>query len=166
MSAVVSDSSPLNYLALLSDFDLLRQIYHTVVIPPAVYREVVESGADYPVEKAVQAALGDWISVAEAPGAADVATLRHAFHLDLGESEAILVAEALENASVLMDERRGVQCARSRGMVVIRTPLIYAHAKLLGLVGSVQEKLDELRSHGFRLSNRHYEQILRDLGEL
>lgn len=35
MSAVVSDSSPLNYLALLSDFDLLRQIYHTVVIPPA-----------------------------------------------------------------------------------------------------------------------------------
>lgn len=76
MSAVVSDSSPLNYLALLSDFDLLRQIYHTVVIPPAVYREVVESGADYPVAKAVEAALGDWASVAEAPGPAQVATLR------------------------------------------------------------------------------------------
>ena len=166
MSAVVSDSSPLNYLALLSDFDLLRQIYRSVVIPPAVYREVVESGAAYPVGKAVQAALGDWISVAEAPRAADVAALRHNFHLDLGESEAILVAEALENASVLMDERRGVQCARSRGMVVIRTPLIYAHAKILGLVGSVQQKLDELRFHGFRLSDRHYEQILRDLGEL
>ncbi len=65
-----------------------------------------------------------------------------------------------------MDERRGVQGARSRGMVVIRTPLIYAHAKVLGLIGSVQEKLDELRSHGFRLSDRHYEQVLRDLGEL
>ena len=70
MSAVVSDSSPLNYLALLSDFDLLRQIYRTVVIPPAVYREVVESGADYPVAKAVEAALGDWASVAGAPGPA------------------------------------------------------------------------------------------------
>jgi predicted nucleic acid-binding protein len=34
VSEVVSDSSPLNYLALLSDFDLLRQIYRTVVIPP------------------------------------------------------------------------------------------------------------------------------------
>ena len=79
-----------------------------VVIPPAVYREVVESGADYPVGKAVQAALGDWISVAEAPGFAQVAALRRAFHLDPGESEAILVAEALENAPVLMDERRGV----------------------------------------------------------
>ena len=70
MSAVVSDGSPLNYLALLSDFELLRQIYHTVVIPPAVYREVVESGADYPVAKAVEAALG------EACGDSDSADLR------------------------------------------------------------------------------------------
>jgi predicted nucleic acid-binding protein len=166
VSAVVSDSSPLNYLALLSDFDLLRLIYHTVVIPPAVYREVVESGADYPVAKAVQSALGNWIFVAEVPRPEKVATLRSAFHLDLGESEAILVAEALGNTPVLMDERRGVQCARSRGVAVIRTPLIYANAKILGLIGSVQDKLDELRSHGFRLADRHYEQIRRDLGEL
>jgi predicted nucleic acid-binding protein len=137
-----------------------------VVIPPAVYREVVESGADYPVAKVVEGALGNWVSVAEAPGPALVATLRSAFHLDLGESEAILVAEALGNAPVLMDERRGVRCARSRGLVLIRTPLIYADAKILGLIGSVQEKLDELRSHGFRLSTGHYEQILKDLGDL
>ena len=166
MSAVVSDSSPLNYLALLSDFDLLRQVYHTVAIPPAVHREVVQSGADYPVAKAVQAALGSWISVAEAPDPAQVAALRRNFHLDLGESEAILAAESLGNAPVLMDEQRGVRCARSRGLVVIRTPLIYASAKILGLVGSVQEKLDELRAHGFWLSSRHYERILKDLGEL
>jgi hypothetical protein len=95
-----------------------------------------------------------------------VAALRSAFHLDLGESEAVLVAEALGNAPVPLDERRGVRCARSRGLVVIRTPLIYADAKILGLIGSVQEKLDELRSHGFRLSTRHYERILEGLGEL
>jgi predicted nucleic acid-binding protein len=86
--------------------------------------------------------------------------------LDLGESEATLVAEALGNTPVLMDERRGVRCARSRGIVVIRTPLIYANAKILGLIGSVQDKLDKLRSQGFRLSDRHYDQILKDLGEL
>ena len=165
MSAVVSDSRPLNYLALLSDFDLLRQIYHTLVIPPAVHREVVESGGNYPVSQAV-AALGDWISVAEAPGPAQVAALRREYGLDPGESEAILVAEGMGNTPVLMDERRGVRCARSRGMVVIRTPLIYADAKILGLIGSIQEKLDQLRSHGFRLSDPHYEQILKELGEL
>ena len=166
MSAVVSDSSPLNYLALLSDFDLLRQIYGTLVIPPAVHREVVERGAGYPVGKAVAAALGEWISVAEAPDAAQIISLRSEHRLDAGESEAILVAEALGKAVLLMDEQRGVRCARLRGMTVIRTPLIYADAKILGLIGSVQEKLDELRSHGFRLSDRHYELILQELGEL
>lgn len=165
MSAVVSDSSPLNYLALLSDFHLLQRIYNTIVIPPAVYREVVESGADYPVRKAVEAALGQWILIGDAPDPATVAEIRTTFHLDLGESEAILVAEKLPNTPILMDERRGVQCARARGLTAIRTPLIYAQAKTLNLIGSVGGKLDELRSHGFRLSDQHYHQILRELGE-
>jgi len=112
VSAVVSDSSPLNYLALLSDFDLLRQLYQAVVIPPAVHREVVERDGDYPVGKAVQVALGDWISVAEPPDPAQVAALRHAFHLDLGESEAILVAESLGSVPILMNERRGLGARR------------------------------------------------------
>ena len=42
VSAGVSDSSPLNYLALLSDFDLLRQVYRTLVIPPAGWLAVFE----------------------------------------------------------------------------------------------------------------------------
>jgi predicted nucleic acid-binding protein len=107
VSVVVSDSSPLNYLALLSDFDLLRQIYKTLVIPPAVYREVVERGAAYPVAKVVRAALGEWISVAEAPDTTRVDNLRREYRLDLGESEAILVAESLGKVPLLMDERRG-----------------------------------------------------------
>jgi hypothetical protein len=166
VSAVVSDSSPLNYLALLSDFDLLRQIYGTLIIPPAVHREVVERGGAYPVGKAVKAALGDWISVADAPDSAQVVSLRREHRLDLGESEAILVAETLGKPLLLMDERRGVRCARARGITVIRTPLIYADAKILGLIGGVREKLDDLRMRGFRLSDRHYELILKELGEL
>ena len=166
MSAVVSDSSPLNYLALLSDFDLLRQIYGTLVIPPEVHREVVERGAAYPVGQAVTAALGDWIVVAEAPNSSQVVSLRQEHRLDLGESQAILVAENLGKTPLLMDERRGVRCARSRGITVIRTPMIYADAKLLGLISSVRIKLDDLRSQGFRLSDRHYDLILKELGEL
>ena len=65
-----------------------------------------------------------------------------------------------------MDERRGVRCARARGITVIRTPMIYADAKILGLINSIRTKLDDLRLQGFRLSDRHYELILRELGEL
>jgi Domain of unknown function (DUF3368) len=44
--------------------------------------------------------------------------------------------------------------------------MIYAQAKILGLIGSVRDKLDALRLRGFRLADRHYEQILREVGEL
>jgi hypothetical protein len=50
-----------------------------LVIPPAVHREVVERGADYPVGKAVRAALGEWISVAPAPDATRVEDLRREY---------------------------------------------------------------------------------------
>jgi hypothetical protein len=99
VSAVVSDSSPLNYLALLSDFDLLREIYRNLVIPQAIHHEVVERGSHYPVGKAVSAALGAWISVAEAPDAEQVMSLRREHRLDQGEREAILVAEIASRPS-------------------------------------------------------------------
>ena len=165
MSAVVSDSSPLNYLSLLSDFDLLRKIYGSLVIPPAVYHEVAESRVKYPVAAAVRAALGNWISVAESPNVLEVGILKREYHLDLGESEAILVAESLGQCPLLMDDQRGVNCARSRGLTVIRTPLIYASAKILGFIDNLPEKLDDLRVNGFYLSDTHYEMILRELGE-
>ena len=120
----------------------------------------------YPVTVAVQAALGDWISVAQIPDARGVGILKREYRLDLGESEAIVVAESLGRLPLLMDERRGVNCARSRGLTVIRTPLIYADAKILGLIGDLRQKLDHLRANGFHLSDRHYEMILKELGEL
>ena len=50
-------------------------------------------------------------------------------------------------------------------MTVIRTPLIYADAKILGLVANIRLKLDALRVNGFHLSDSHYEMILEELGE-
>ena len=76
------------------------------MIPPAVHREVVERGAVYPVGKAVRSALGEWISVAPAD-VTRVDDLRREHRLDLGEGEAILVAESMGKVPLLMDERRG-----------------------------------------------------------
>jgi predicted nucleic acid-binding protein len=59
-----------------------------------------------------------------------------------------------------------VRCARQRGITVIRTPLICAEAKVLGLIDNVREKLEQLRTLGFRLSDAHHERILKELGEL
>ena len=61
--AFVSNSTPLIYLAALADFDLLRALFDRILIPPAVYEEVVVNGAGYPVGSAVRQALDNWIMV-------------------------------------------------------------------------------------------------------
>jgi hypothetical protein len=110
--------------------------------------------------------LGNWITVANEPNSTQVGSLRREHRLDLGESQAILIAESLGKSILLMDERRGVRCARSRGIKVVRTPMIYADAKVAGLINSVRIKLDQLREHGFRLSDEHYDLVLKELDEL
>lgn len=161
---VVADSTPLNYLAVLSDFKLLRMLYSKVVIPPTVYQEVVTNATTYPVHVAVTNALGNWIEISRPPASTRVQSLMQAHDLEQGECEAIVIADELE-ALLLMDEQDAVVHARSAGITVIRTPMIYAEAKLRGLIPSVGEKLDQLRRNGFWLKSQHYESILKKVGE-
>jgi len=97
---VVSESSPLVYLAALGDFWLLRTLFGSVTIPPAVYDEVVTRGGRFPVSQAVRAALGDWRRV---QGAARV---EHRWLLQEGETEAIALAQEVSARALLLDDRR------------------------------------------------------------
>ena len=151
---------------MLSGFHLLRTLYGALVVPPAVYREVVESGAAYPASSAVEAALGDWISVSQAPVASQVSALRRECRLDLGESESILVAESLGRIPLAHGRpaRRALRPAA-------RPDRDSHSAYLCGCQDSRPRwkravKLDDLRRNGFHLAGRHYETILRELGEL
>ena len=41
---VVSNTSPISNLAAIGQLDLLQQLYGTIIIPPAVYQELINSG--------------------------------------------------------------------------------------------------------------------------
>src|SRR5947209_945397 len=78
---VVVNSTPLIYLAAIGRFDLLRSLYSQIIIPAAVYQEVVIQGSGQ--WGAAETAAADWI---ECRAVAD----RSAVHsllsqLDLGE---------------------------------------------------------------------------------
>ncbi len=45
MTTVIADATPLIYLAAIGKFDLLGALYGRIVIPSAVYDEVVIQGA-------------------------------------------------------------------------------------------------------------------------
>jgi uncharacterized protein len=163
--AAISDSSPLIYLAALSDFDLLRKLFREVHIPPAVWTETVEQGAGLPGSDAVRNAVTEgWIRVSPVRGAA--APVRHKGQLlHAGEVEVVRLGQQLQAGTLLIDDRLAVHYARSLGFLVMPTIAIYIVAKKRGFVHSIRPKVDRLRDIGFRLTTDDYEAVLTAAGE-
>jgi predicted nucleic acid-binding protein len=161
---VVSNSSPLVYLAALGDFMLLRNLFGTIAIPRAVFQEVVVGGAGLPVAHSVQGAICSWLSVKEITNTSEADRLRQTGLHD-GESEAIVLAAELTSEALLMDDSDGIRCAATAGANVIRTPGVYRLAKERRFVDAVRPKLDDLRKAGFWLRDEHYRMILQSVGE-
>jgi len=67
---VVSNASPLIYLAKLGKIELLHELFGQVVIPPAVYQEVVVLGTNKPGAEEVKAAT--WICQREVSNKAEI----------------------------------------------------------------------------------------------
>ena len=44
MSVVISNTTPVNYLVLIDQIDVLRHLYARVMIPQAVFRELQDEG--------------------------------------------------------------------------------------------------------------------------
>jgi len=162
---VVSNSSPLVYLAALSDFELLPKLFGTILIPPAVWREVVEQAPGLPVRTAVEDALGLWMNVVPLTTSPALTILPRGV-LHAGEAEVIQLAQEAGANVLLIDDRIAVEHARSLGFVVVPTLAIYIRAKHLGLITSVREKADQLRRARFRLTDQDYHAVLRAAGEL
>jgi predicted nucleic acid-binding protein len=163
--AVVADSSPLVYLAALSAFHFLRDLFGSVIIQLAVHREVVEQGHGFAAKQEVQANLGGWLHVKAIQDTQHAAELMSNQHLDAGESEAIVLAQELTADRLLMDDQAGVVNARLLGIVVTRTPVIYIEAKLRGWIPSVKDRFDALRKAGFWLKDSDYQAILAKTNE-
>ncbi len=162
---IISNSTPLVHLAALGDFHLLRTIFHVIHIPDAVHEEVVASGAGFPVGEAVQEAVGDWIHVLPVDDRSRVKSIAEETKLDLGEAEAIALYQQESAVLLLVDERRAVRHARQAGIRIMRTPMVFAEAKRLGLIASFREKLEQLRQTGFWLSDRDLQIIVQQVEE-
>ena len=157
---VVSDAGPLIALGRIEQLNLLRQLYQNVLIPPAVHNEL-RCGADLPGATALRQAIdAGWINIQSVPaGAKTLSELR--LILDAGESEAIALAERVHCRFLLMDERRGRQVAKKRGLTVIGIAGVLLAAKSRGLIETVAPVVNSLSKEGYQLSNSLIAEILR-----
>lgn len=163
---VVAGSSPLIYLAALSDFDFLNALFGNILVPPAVFDEVVVCGDGHAVQEAMRSVVGDWIEIRELPDAKSRRRFKGADGLQASDVEAIALALELQASAVLIDDRDAIAFARQLGLRVASTPILYHAARVRGWTRSVREKLDGLCAAGFRLNDRDYIQILKSLGEI
>jgi predicted nucleic acid-binding protein len=103
---VISDTSPLNYLILIGEQNLLAKLFGRVIIPAAVFEELQNAGASAEVRDFAND-LPEWIEVKQTSLTADSSL----DILDAGEREAILLAQELPADLILVkinkrDKRR------------------------------------------------------------
>lgn len=146
---VVSNSTPLIYLAALSDFPLLRKMFGTLAIPPAVFDEIVTNGGAHPVVQAVRQSLGVWVDTLQIANPHRSRSLMQQEGIHAGEAVAILLAQDLNADTLLMDDWSGVESARRAALNVVRTAGIYMLAKDDGLIDAVARSSMRCGNVGF-----------------
>lgn len=159
---VVSDSSVLINLAWINQLELLPRLYSAVVVPTAVWQEVVEKGDGKPGSMELREA--DWLQVKEPENKPLVHALR--LDLDAGEAEAIALAVEFDADLLLMDERIGRAAAQHFKLPVIGLIGILITAKEKGMLPEVKSCLDMLRQRaGFYIAETLYQRVLHDVDE-
>lgn len=144
---VVADTSPLNYLIQIACDSLLPQLYGRIVIPSGVMRELEHPSAPEAV-RAWITNVPNWIEVSLISSMPDAELA----YLGLGEREAIQLAEEQHADLLLMDERKGRQEAKLRGLRTTGTLGVLLSAGELGLVEPVSAYRRLLTETTFRTS--------------
>jgi predicted nucleic acid-binding protein len=112
---VVSDTSPLNYLVLLGEIEVLPKLFDQIHTTAGVIGELLDPGAPEAVARWARQ-LPAWLQI----GAPRELT-RFTRDLDQGEAEAISLAMELHAAAVLIDEKTGRRIAQLQGLATIGT---------------------------------------------
>ena len=159
---IVSDTSPITGLICIGELILLQKLYLEVIIPQAVYDEILLlEGYEIDLGEFKKA---DWIQVKNPKDLKMVAQLSNV--LDSGESAAIALAIELKADYLAIDERKGREIARSMDLNIIGLIGIIIEAKVQGFINSAKIYFDRLRTEaGFYIKENLYQQILTELGE-
>ena len=111
---IVADATPLIHLSKIGKITLLKNVFSRVIIPAAVFREVVVKGREKAKIDAEIIATQPWITQQQLTEKQqeEVKALVKVANIGLGEAEAIILAKH-EKKALLIDDAVGVQVAQS-----------------------------------------------------
>jgi hypothetical protein len=159
---IVSNTSPISNLAKVGQLNLIPQLYGTILIPTAVYEELLDEQAGETVITAVQSAV--WLETQSVQNQELVSELRN--RVNVGEAEAIVLAIEANATRLLIDERLGRKAATNFGLKITGLLGILLIAKRQGLIMSVKPLMDDLVAKAnFRISSQLYLEVLNAANE-
>lgn len=143
---IIADTSPLNYLILIDKVNLLHILYGEITIPEAVFAELQATKTPDKVKEWI-AQRPKWLHIQKVTTVLDE-QLRG---LHLGEAEAIALAEELNAAGIIIDEKEGRKIALERGLTVTGLLGVLRDASSRDLI-NLKEALNKLEKTAFRVS--------------
>lgn len=161
---VVSDTTPLISLMKIGHLELVYELFGEIQIPDAVYNELVSSNRFVQEKHQIQGS--SFIRKVIVEDVKAVQLLRRSTGLDAGESEAIILSDAVGADLLLMDEVKGRRVAKQMGIGLMGTigMLMVAYEEEKLSKGEILECVDILRNNGRHISDKLYEQLLQKLG--
>ena len=144
---IVCNSSVLITLDNAGILNILKVLFKEILIPKAVRKEVFGRRKMPAFVKCLE--VSDPIALKVLEG-----------NLEAGEGEAICLYEELDADLLIIDDLEGRRVSERLGINITGTLGILLLAKKENFIDKVRPLLDEIISHGFRVADELYQEIL------
>lgn len=157
---VIADTTPIITLLKLERLELLEKIFGQVIIPNAVYEELTANQKYLSEAKVIDDC--PFLIRGEVSDRQAIKVLREVVGLDVGESEAIALADEQEANLLIIDERKGRRVAKQMGLKITGTIgiLIQAFDSEILSRQEIFSCMEILRSGDIRISDALFETVL------
>ena len=161
---IVCNASPIINLSKIDKLDLIKKLYQKIIIPGAVFKELIVRGHDKENIPAIKSLIANnIIEVQEVQSNALVRALEK--DLDPGESAAIALAAQINAELIILDERDARETAEMYNLKKTGFIGILMKAKQKGFIDSVKKCLDQAIEKGFWIDEKLYQTIIKKLNE-
>lgn len=145
---VISNASPIIALSLIERLHILKDLWREIIIPEAVYNEVViKPKGKHDISLIEDAIDNNWIKVIGIKNRLQAKMLMSI--LDIGEAEAIILAQEISADLVILDNKEPRLFAYQIGLKVIGTIGIILKAYEKKIIKEPLKEIYRLKDKGF-----------------
>ena len=160
---VVSDTTPLISLLKIGRLNILKELFNEIQIPKAVYDELINN--ELYCDEAEKIKHCEFITVSDVNDKYSVELISKVGELDLGESEAIILADIMKADLLIMDEAKGRSVAKSLGLNITGTIglLISAYNHNYLTKNDILDCVETFRKTKRYIGEKYYQMLIRKI---